>query len=119
MSVIKLQLTETHVKLLKHLRWSINDKNFIIATENEKEDPAPFGDNNVYDAIDLILNGKPAVFNPLETEELVQHSTEQKAEWDKLYAELPLALEIILFNGSFELGTFRCRFHDRQWEKLN
>lgn len=119
MSVVLITLTEKHIKLLKHLRWSINKKNFIIGTEDETEDPAPFGENNLYDAMDLILNGKPADFNPFEDSDIKEYSKEQKDEWDALYAELPIALEVILYNGSFELGTYRAKFHDRQWKKKN
>jgi len=57
-------LTENHIKLLKHLKWSVNDKGFIVGTENEVEDPAPFGENTLYEAIDLILNGMPEDFDP-------------------------------------------------------
>ncbi len=117
MSVEILELTEKHIKLLQHLRWSINKKNFIVGTEDETEDPAPFGENNIYDAMDLMFNGVPKNFNPL-TEEVKEYTPEQKAEWDKLYSELPIALEIILFNGSFSTGTYKCKFHDRQWKKV-
>lgn len=119
MSIIKLELTETHIKLLKHLRWAINKNNFISATEDESIDPAPFGENNIYDAIDLILNGRPEDFEPFKTEDIKEYSSEQKAEWDVLYAELPMALDIILFNGNFELGLYRTKFHLRDWKKIN
>jgi hypothetical protein len=119
MSVITLELTETHVKLLKHLRWSLNRKGFIVGTEDDEIDPAAFGENNIYDAIDLILNGLPADFDPLNTEDLKVYSEEQMDEWDKLYSELPIALDIIMFNGSFELGTYKTKFHDRNWRKIN
>jgi|ERR1035437_6043840 hypothetical protein len=119
MSVIQIEIKEEHVKLLKHLRWSINKQNFIIATEDETEDTAPFGENNLYDAMDLILNGKPSNFDPLHTEDIIEYSDEQKATWAALYAELPLALEIILYNGHFSLGVYRAKFHDRQWKKKN
>lgn len=118
MSVIKLEITENHVKLLKHLRWSVNKKGFIVSTEDDEVDPASFGENNIYDAIDLILNGRPEDFDPLKTEEIKVYSTEQMDEWDKLYTELPMALDIILYNGHFELGLYRSRYHLRDWKKI-
>lgn len=118
MSVIVLELKEEHIKLLKHLRWSINDKNFIISTENADEDPAPFGENNIYDAMKIILEGRPENFDPLNTSEIEEYSVEQKAIWDKLYQELPIALDIILFNGHFELGKYRTRYHLRDWKNV-
>ena len=116
MSVLKLELKEEHLKLLKFLRWSVKD-NVIQGISNDEE-AVPFGENSIYEAIDLILNGK-GVFDPFTTEDLPEYSDEQKEEWDKLYAELPIALEIILFNGSFELGTYKTKFHDRFWKKIS
>ena len=119
MSIIKLELTEQHLKLLKHLRWSINKKGFVVGTEDDEIDPAAFGENNIYDAIDLILNGRPSDFDPLKIEDIKEYSVEQMDTWDKLYSELPMALDIIMYNGHFELGVYRTRFHDRQWKKIN
>lgn len=118
MSLLTFKLTETHLKLLKHLRWSINANGFISGVEDESEYQAPFGENNLYDAMDLILNGKPSDFDPLNTEETKQYSDEQKAEWDKLYAELATALDIVLFNGHFEVGTYVTQYHNRNWKAI-
>lgn len=117
MSLIKFELKEEHVKLLRHLRWSVTDKKFIVSTENIEEDPAPFGENNIYDGIDLILNGRPAKFDPLNTEDIKEYSTEEKENMDRLFLELPLALEVVLFNGHFQLGKYKTKFHDRVWKK--
>jgi len=118
MSILKLEITEKHLKLLKHLRWSINKDNLIISVEDE-EFKIPFGENNLYDAIDLILNGKPKDFDPLNTSEIKNYSPEQKAEWDKLYAELPMCLSIILQKQSFETGIYKTKFHDVNWVKID
>lgn len=117
MSILILEITEKHLVLLKHLRWSINSKGFILGIE-EEIDPAPFGENTIYEAMDLILNGKTSDFNPDNSEEK-RYSVEQRAEWDKLYSELPMALEIVLNNGNFSLGKYKTKYHDRQWKKLN
>ena len=124
MSIVKFELKEQHVKLLKHLRWSINANNFIIGTEDENEDQAPFNENNIYDACDIILNGVPEDFNPLSEEHennigMKAYTPEQMAEWDMLYSELPVALDIVLFNGHFELGLYRTKYHLRDWKKIN
>ena len=117
MSVIVFELKEEHVKLLKQLRWSKNKENIISGVSDEGDDIAPpFGENNLYDAIDLILNGVPADFKPFDTEDIKEYSAEQKAEWDKLYSELPMALDVILYNGHFNTGTYRTKFHDRNWK---
>jgi hypothetical protein len=119
MSVLKLELKEEHVKLLKQLRWSVKD-NVISGVGNDGEEfIPPFGENNIYEAIDIILNGVPEDFDPFNTEDEKVYSDEQKAEWDKLYSELPIALDIIMFNGHFELGTYKTKYHDRFWKKVN
>jgi hypothetical protein len=119
MSVIKFELKEEHVKLLKQLRWSTKG-GLIVNTGNDGdgESVPPFGENNLYDAIDLILNGVPEEFDPFTTEDIVEYSDEQKAEWDQLYNDLPIALDIILFNGHFNLGTYKTKFHDRVWKLI-
>jgi hypothetical protein len=117
MSVIKFELKEEHIKLLKHLRWSLMENNFLVSAENIREDIAPFGSDNVYEAVDLILNGKPENFNPIETE-VISYTKEQCEEWDKILSELPLALEIILHLNTFELCWYKAKYHDRLWKKI-
>lgn len=118
MSVLTIELTENHVKLLKNLRWTLKD-NIVSGVGNDGEDDIPpFGENNIYDAIDLILNGIPDGFDPINTDEITVYSEEQKAEWDKLYSELPLALDVVLYNGHFELGKYKTKYHDRKWKKI-
>lgn len=119
MSVIKFELKEEHVKLLKNLRWCIKDNLIVNIHNNGDEYVPPFGENNIYEAIDTILNGKPIDFDPFNVENFKDYSEEQKAEWDKLYSELPIALDIVLFNGSYELGTYKTKWHDRVWKKIN
>jgi hypothetical protein len=118
MSVLKLELKKEHIQLLSKLRWSLKD-NTISGVGHDGEDFAPpFGGNNIYEEIDLILNGMPEDFDPFNTEEIKEYSDEQKAEWDKLYSELPTALDIILHNGNFDLGTYKTKYHDRLWKKI-
>ena len=119
MSLLRITITEEHLKLLKYLRWSINQNNFIVGTEDELIDKefGPFGSNNLYEAIDLILNGNTQPeFDPL-SEEIKEYSDEEKERMDKLYKELPLALDAILYNQSFELGDFVTTYHDRAWKQ--
>jgi hypothetical protein len=54
----------------------------------------------------------------LTNDKFPEYSVEQKSEWDKLYSELPMALDIILYNGSFELGKYKTRYHLRDWKKI-
>jgi len=117
MSVVKFELKEEHVKLLKNLRWSMKNNIIVNMFDNGDEFVPPFGENNIYEAIDIILNGKTNNEVPEDLES--PYSSEQKAEWDKLYNELPTALDIVLYNGTYELGLYKTKWHDRKWVKLN
>lgn len=118
MSIVKFELKAEHVKLLRQLRWSSSsDKKMIVSVE-DLDEPLLFNESNVYEAIDMILNGIPANFDPFNTEDLPTYSPEQIAEWDKLLSELPMALDIILYNGNFELGLYKTKFHDRAWKSI-
>lgn len=120
MSLLTFELKEEHVKLLKNLRWSVNKDNILSGVADEGDDIAPpFGETNIYEAIDLILNGKPDGIDPFTHEDIPEYSIEQKKAWDGLYSELPLALEIIMHNGNFILGTYKARFHERNWKLKN
>lgn len=119
MSVIKFELKKEHVMLLKQLRWSINKENIVSGVSDEGDEIAPpFGETNIYEAIDMIINGRPEDFDPLN-EEVKEYSDEQKAEWDKLYSELPIALDVILYNGHFNTGFYKTKYHDRNWKQIN
>ena len=116
MSLLKITITEDHLNLLKNLQWGIDKNNVIVAVKDEGDGIAPpFGMNSIYEAIDLILNGKSTI----ETEdEFPTYTQEQKEAWDKLYSELPLVLDVILFRGKFETGTFKTKYHLKNWEKI-
>ena len=119
MSIVKFELKEEHVKLLKNLRWSMKD-NLIVNMHNDGEEYIPpFGENDLYEAIDVILKGRPEGFDPFNSENFKEYSEEQKAEWDKLYSELPMALDVVLYNGNYELGLYKTKWHDRVWKKIN
>ena len=119
MSALIFELKEEHVKLLKNLRWSMNKDNIVSGVADEGDEIAPpFGEVNLYEAIDIILNGKPSNIDFMTHEDFPEYSQEQIAEWDKLYSELPMALDVILYTGSFELGIYKSRYYLRDWKKI-
>ena len=120
MKPIIFELKEEHIKLLKNLRWNMKE-NIVVGVSKDEEDEysLPFNEQNLYEAIDLVLNGKPENLDILTTDEPKYYTNEQILEWDKLYSELPMALDIILYRGSFELGTFKTKWYDRDWKKIN
>jgi len=120
MSTLKFELKQEHILLLKHIEWTSLNK-IIVGTKELEEDEVdfyvPFGCDTLYEGIDLILNGKAANFDPLNQDEPAQYTKEQMEAWDKLYSELPLALDIILYLGTFELGTYKSHYGQRDWKK--
>ena len=115
MSVIKFELKENHINLLKHLEWNELTESKDIVTKGEN---TPFGGFDHYEDMGPILYGQPADFDPFEGNPF-EWTDEQKEEMDELLAELPMALEIILNTQSFKPGNYKTKFHDRHWKQLN
>ena len=81
MSALIFELKEEHIKLLKHLRWSLNKDNIISGVADEGDDVAPpFGEVDLHEAIDLVLNGKPEGVDLLTLEEFPTYSEKQKSD---------------------------------------
>jgi hypothetical protein len=114
MSVINFELKEDHLKLLKHFKWSLLPTKNIISGDGEN--PSPLGGDNLYDEMDLILHGESDnyVLNDLFQRVYKEGIIEK---FDNLLSELPIALEIILFLSTFEVGNYRARWHLRDWSK--
>ncbi len=118
MSLIKFEFKNEHLLLLKNLKWSYHLNKFLVSADDFLTDQSPFGGDDIYEDIDLILNGKPENFDPLSSNRK-EFSLEQKEEWDKLMNELPIALDIVLYTNSFEIGHYKTRYHDRNWKKYD
>lgn len=131
MSIILFELKEDHLKLLKHLKWSLKGHRVIdhTATEVEvplmvniggedEEDQVPFGLNTLYEGMDLILNGKGEDVDLLNKDEFAVYSDEQQRKWLDLYNELPMALEVILNAKTFNPGTYKTKHHYRDWKEI-
>lgn len=118
MSVLNFTLKQEHIALLKAINWSLHLNKFVVSAEDFSIDQSPFGGDDVYEDMDLILNGKPNDFNPAFTDELPEISQEKKEVFDKLLLELPQALEVILRTQGFETGDYRTKYHQRfSWKK--
>jgi hypothetical protein len=113
MSVLKFELKEEHLKLLKHLEWEREFNSEVIITSGEN----PFGGFDHYEDMGVILYGRPEDFDPFDGDPF-DWTDEQKEEMDKLLSELPLALDIVLNTQSFELGLYKTKFHVREWKKV-
>jgi len=115
MSNIKVEITEDHIKLARQLIFS-SLENVIFAAE--EENGSQFGGDDLLRDIEVILEGVPeGGIDPFDD---VPEITEEKKEYyEKLYAELPTVLEIILGLATFETGHYKRRFHIRRgsWKK--
>lgn len=117
MSLIKFELTDEHVKLIKQLKWNTIAFPHIPSLEVNPATPFSNGDRIVYD-IGLVLHGYDG--NP------VQHDTENDPTYGeteinrmkKLYEELPIALDIISFFGEFKTGWYKTKSYVRDWKKI-
>lgn len=121
MALIKFELKDNHIKLLKHLRWSmVSDQLVSRGDDTEEYGDSPFGGDDLLEDMCIILNGKPDNFNPIDDETLVSTlSDEEKSSILALHSELPTALDIILYTGSFEPGHYKRKWYDRNWIKDN
>ena len=120
MGLVKFELKENHVKLLKHLNWSIKSDQIVSrGNDDEEYGDSPFGGDDLIEDMCIILNGKPKNFNPLDDEVLVSElSEEEKDNLLELFNELPMALEIILYSGSFEPGLYKTKWYDKNWKTV-
>ena len=113
MSVVKFELKEEHLKLIRSLRFRMDESNNITCADML----SPFGGDNIYDDMDLILNGKPDDFDPMKLPDGLNVETIECLS--NLYGELPSALEIVLTLNTFETGWYKRKWHDRSgWKKV-
>lgn len=117
MSVLKFELKEDHLKLLKNLNWDLK-----IGTNVFKLNPEHIDEELLYDPlweeVDLILNGKTVEYDPnVPVTEFTEYPEEQIRKWTELLNELPIAFDIIMQTHSFELGWYKSKFHVRNWRK--
>jgi len=104
MSVLKFELTEKHISLVKNVNWE------WLGEDASKDD--------IYEELGLILYGKPDVpFDPTSPD-VKPYTQEQMDEMDKLHSELPRALQIMLATGEFKTGHYKTKHHDINWVKI-
>jgi len=116
MSLIKFELKQEHINLLRHLRWKIDEDN-TIKTLDDTDGLSPYGGLSLIEDVGLILYGQPEVeFDPLSASG-AHYNEEQEAEIEKLYSELNMALEIILSLNTFEPGHYKTKWNQLNWKK--
>lgn len=123
MSVIKFELTEDHLKLIKNLQWDLTEDFFVITKQpsyrniHNFKNVSPFGGGDVFDDMFLILIGKSDREFDIMDDNFTIYSKEEKESFIKLLNELPVALEIITYCQTFELGHYKTKYKLRDWKK--
>ena len=138
MSIVKFELKEDHIKLLRQIEWSevveINAfESFNAETGNpflekadEEEDINFTGEhdtvqiNDIIEYIGAIIYGAPEddeENDPLD-DEGPKFTKDQIEYMRKIYNELPTALDIIMFTGKFEPGYYKTKNYLRDWKKF-
>lgn len=116
MALIKFELKKEHLILLKFLDWETISKN-RIATLVDDGSETPFGGIDVIEDVGLMIYGKPkGEFDPLE--EMGPTYNEEQIDFiKKIVMELPMALEIVLFLQTFEVGHYVRKWNLKNWAK--
>lgn len=111
MSVDRFRVTEEHIKLIRNINIKKESKYPEIDVE------FLFGGDNLYDDVNLILNGKTGDIKADDgfSDAVSGYEPEQIELFDKLISELSTALNIILYCGSFEPGDYIKRHGDVNW----
>lgn len=115
MSIIRFDILEDHLKLVPFMKFKLNDQTILSGDNGE----SPFGGEDVYEDMGLIIYGKVEdSFDPL-AEEGPSYDTEQKEYMDKLLNDIPKVLEIVLNTSSFQSGEYKRKYHDINWKRSN
>lgn len=127
MSLIKFEIKEDHLKLMRFLQWSKTDTNHILSINDLDRDDVedvvltPFGGDDLIQDMGDILIGVPEGKIDFMDEESgfgkTNYSDEQIAYMTELFNGLHIALNICLYRQAFETGHFKRKYHDFHWEK--
>jgi len=124
MSVIKFEITEDHLKLIKHLEWSVKDE--IIQSLkvdantdfDEMDSKSPFGGDNLIEDMSLILHGKTIDTSNPYNRKLFEINSDEYENMIKIFNELPTVLSICLYLQKFEVGVYKTKYHLKDWKKV-
>lgn len=114
MSVVTFELTEKLITVLRKLKidLSFTEDTFGLLSSDDAT-PA-----DIYEEINLILYGKTEDNSEFDDDVEQKYGKEKVDEFNKIMVELPTALDIILYTGKFEPGTYKTKFHVRDWKKI-
>lgn len=114
MSILKFELKEEHIVLLRSFKWCEMDESMVIKTDSEDN---PLSGYDYHDVVGAMIFGLPDNYVAIE-DECIPFTEQQIEEIDKLISELPMALDVILNGGTFEPGLYKTKFVHRDWKKI-
>ena len=114
MSILKFELKEEHIVLLKSFKWCEMDESMVIKSDSEDNTLSVYDD---HDVVGAMIFGLPDNYVAIE-DECIPFTEQQIEEIDKLISELPMALDVILNGGTFEPGFYKTKFVHRDWKKI-
>ena len=117
MALVKFEIEEYHLILIKHLNWEIIKDINKITTTIEHGAESPFGGLSLTEDIGVMLFGKPeGEFDPLSPYG-PQYTDEQKEVIERIWNGLPKALEICCYTQKFEVGVYATKWNLKDWKK--
>jgi len=125
MSLRTFELKQEHIILLSKLNWGMREDHSMRVMADttiapfihnmggeDDEEVIPFGENTIYEGINLVLNG----MTDQPEYDLPDFTPEQKNQFMALYKELPTAVEVILRTQGFTLGIYKAKYPGREWK---
>lgn len=118
MALDKFELKKEHLILLRNLGWELISKD-RIATLLDEGAETPFGGIDLIEDVGNMIYGKPEgdplMFDPLSPIG-PQYTEEQETNIKTIVSELPIALEIVLYLQTFELGHYTKKWNLKDWK---
>lgn len=132
MSVIRFTLTTEHLSLLRAINWTFDKESNrpmahkldpfgnrdAIYSDNTDDEDASYAAPSIYEEMSYVL-GIPHIPGTEKDAEGKQYDDEAKSKMDKLFNELPTAINIVMFTKSFQEGTYRTKFGYADWKLEN
>lgn len=108
MSLVKFEVKEEHIKLLRNMAWDKDELNPLVGMFD--------GDYNE-EEMGIIIFGKPEEeYDPTEAK-VIPYTEEQIVYLNELAEGLPEAMDIIMETGEFKAGHFKRKSHLRNWKR--
>lgn len=106
------KLTKDHIKLIRCFCVGWQDCEFGAPEIDPKR---PFGNSSVLEDIHEILTDETIGCTNSKRDKLTD---EEVDKYNQLYKETETALQIILVNGIFRIGSYKCEDYGNNWKLI-